>query len=216
MKIQHHPDDATLMSYAAGSLPEALAAVVAAHVATCRHCQRELKLMERIGFACVRTLPDEDMARAMPTVARLGALEAEADATASRLDRVGDVPVPLRRLIGDRFDDIRWKVLGPGVWHHPLKLSTDARGDLRLLKVAAGRAMPEHGHGGAELTLILRGAYTDRFGRFAAGDIADLDEDVEHQPIVEAGEDCICLVGSERKARFKGVMARLVQPLTGM
>jgi len=215
MNIQHHPDDATLMSYAAGSLPEALAAVVSAHVATCRHCQRELKLMERIGFACVRTLPDEDLARAMPAAARLGALEAEVD-PATRLDRVADVPVPLRRLIGGQLDGIRWKVLGPGVWHHPLQLSPNSRGDLRLLKVAAGRAMPEHGHGGAELTLILKGAYTDRFGRFAAGDIADLDEDVEHQPIVEAGEDCICLVGSERKARFKGVMARLVQPLTGM
>lgn len=219
MKIQHHPDDATLMSFASGSLHEALAAVVAAHVAMCPHCQRELRLMERIGFACFRELPDEDLGHPTP-VARLKALEAD-PLTAGAPTLVGDtgastVPSPLRRLIGSDLDAIRWKSMGPGVWSHQLPLSAGATGDLRLLKVAAGRAMPEHGHGGAELTLILRGAYRDRFGRFAAGDIADLDEDVEHRPIVEADADCICVVASEEKARFKGLISRIVQPLTGM
>ena len=64
----------------------------------------------------------------------------------------------------------------------------DGRSRLMLLRVAAGRPVPEHGHGGQELTLILSGAYRDRFGVFAAkGDIADHDEEVEHQPIAEPG-----------------------------
>jgi putative transcriptional regulator len=217
MKIHHHPDDATLMSYASGGLSEALSAVVAAHVAMCPHCQRELRLMERIGFACLRDLPDEGLRGPSPT-ARLRAAEADpvAPAREAQVEAESDVPRPLRRLIGNRFDEIRWKAMGPGVWYYPLTLSANAGGDLRLLKVAAGRAMPEHGHGGAELTLMLRGAYRDRFGVFRPGDIADLDEDVEHKPIVEPEEACICLVASERKARFKGLVARLVQPLTGM
>ena len=33
MTITHHLDDATLMSFAAGSLPNALAAIAAAHIA---------------------------------------------------------------------------------------------------------------------------------------------------------------------------------------
>jgi putative transcriptional regulator len=171
--------------------------------------------MERIGLACVRVLPEQQMNRGAP-VGRLGAHEALNESADGAARIGGDVPVPLRKLLGTYLDDVRWGRLGPGVWHHPLPLSNGTSGDLRLLRVAAGRAMPEHGHGGAELTLMLRGVYNDRFGRFATGDIADLDADVVHRPVVEAGEDCICLVASEQKARFKGLISRLVQPLTGM
>ena len=44
-KISHHPDAATLMSYAAGSLPEPLAAVIAAHASGCTACQREMRIL---------------------------------------------------------------------------------------------------------------------------------------------------------------------------
>ena len=40
---------------------------------------------------------------------------------------------------------------------------------------------------GQEMTLILRGAYRDQIGRFAPGDVADLDEGIEHQPVIEGG-----------------------------
>ena len=85
-----------------------------------------------------------------------------------------------------------------------------------LLRVEAGRKVPEHSHGGQELTLLLRGAYRDRFGRFAAGDIADHDEDVEHQPIAEPGEDCICLVAVDAKLSFRSRVVRFLQPLFGL
>ncbi len=128
----------------------------------------------------------------------------------------GDVPAPLVPHVGPNLDDIPWKRLGPGLWHYPLPLSKGAKGDLRLLKVAPGKAMPDHGHGGEELTLMLKGSYHDKFGTFRRGDVADLDDDVEHAPIADEKEGCICLVASEGKARFKGFFARLVQPLTGM
>jgi putative transcriptional regulator len=76
--------------------------------------------------------------------------------------------------------------------------------------------VPEHGHGGEEVTLILSGAYRDHMGRFGRGDVADLDEDIEHKPVAEDGEDCICLVAIERPTRFKSFAARLMQPLVGI
>jgi len=76
--------------------------------------------------------------------------------------------------------------------------------------------MPEHGHGGSELTLLLRGSYRDEVGHFARGDLADLDETVEHQPVADPETGCICLIGTESKARFKSLFARLLQPLTGL
>ena len=107
-----------------------------------------------------------------------------------------------------------WRWLGPGVWDHPLPLT--GAGKLRLLKVAPGRGVPEHGHGGAELTLVLRGSFHDETGRYARGDVADLDETIEHQPVADPGaSDCICLVASETPERFRGLLARQWQRVRG-
>jgi len=48
--IKHHPDGATLMSYAAATLAEPLAAVVAAHVSMCPRCRADVGLQK----SCVR------------------------------------------------------------------------------------------------------------------------------------------------------------------
>jgi putative transcriptional regulator len=46
--------------------------------------------------------------------------------------------------------------------------------------------------------------------------VADLDEHIEHQPVIEDGEDCICLIATEAPARFKGLVPRLLQPIVGI
>ena len=67
-----------------------------------------------------------------------------------------------------------------------------------------------------EITLVLTGSYRDALGRFGPGDVADLDEDIEHQPVVDSDEPCICLVASEAPTRFKSFFGRLFQPLVGV
>ena len=99
---------------------------------------------------------------------------------------------------------------------HRLPTSKAARGSLRLLKIAPGKKIPEHGHGGTEITMVLTGSYRDAFGRFGPGDVADLDENVEHQPTVISSEPCICLVATEAPTRFKSFFGRLFQPLVGI
>lgn len=221
MTITHHLDDATLMSCAAGSQPEAIAAVVASHLSLCPRCRAEITRLERIGATLFDALPGERVTREAPVVA-LRAGEAcspppEADASAAPSGEPdGDVPAPIRGLVGRSLKDIRWRWLAPGVWDHPLPLSSGARGDLRLVKIAPGKTMPEHGHGGTEMTLVLGGSYTDRFGTFHTGDVADLTDEVEHQPVADPKDGCICLIASEGKARFKSLLARLFQPLTGL
>jgi putative transcriptional regulator len=210
--ITHHPDDATLMSFAAGSLTEALAGVVAAHLDLCPSCRRAVKTMQSIGAALFDALPAAGMDRGAPIMA---ARRMEADAQSANLRRLAssEVPPSLARVMPFDLDQVPWRRLSIGVWHHRLPSTA---GDLRLLKVGAGRRMPEHGHGGTELTLMLRGSYTDETGTYRPGDIADLDDNVEHTPVADAVTGCICLIASEKPARFKGLIPRIVQPLTGM
>lgn len=216
MTITHHLDDATLMSFAAGSLPATLSVVAASHIASCAHCARELRYMERVGAAMFANLGSSALGRPAPTMA-LARAEADAhgiDDTAA--GPVGDLPAPLAALVGPNLADIKWKRLGLGVLHHRLHLADKSAGDLRLLNISPGRQMPNHGHGGSELTLIIGGAYADKTGVYNIGDVADLGDDVDHTPIADPVLGCICIVASDRPARFSGIVQRIMQPLTGM
>ena len=227
MTITHHADHATLMSYSAGTLGEALSAVVASHIALCPACRAELAQMDRLGGLLLTDLPSAAMLSRPPRPTTLAsAAPAAASAAKGHLTSVSTsaksapppagVPHSLTRLVGNDLSAIAWKRLSLGVWHHRLSLSKGAKGDLRLIKIAPGQVMPEHGHGSTELTLVLDGSYTDAIGRFGAGDIADLDQETEHQPVADHTTGCICLIASEEKARFKSILARIVQPFTGL
>ena len=215
MTITHHPASDSLMSCSAGSMPESFAAVMASHMAICSQCRKDLALMDDIGVALLDQLSPSPLTEPAPVMA-LRRLESETVPVTRPCLSTGDVPEPLVPVVGKYLDDIKWKKLAPGILHYPVPLSKTAGGDLRLIKIAPGLAMPEHGHGGNELTLILRGAYRDKTGHYKVGDLADMSDDTEHQPVADAKEGCICLVATEGKLRFKTLLARLMQPLTGM
>jgi len=73
--------------------------------------------------------------------------------------------------------------------------------------------VPDHGHRGLELTLVLQGAFADASDTFARGDVEIADEAVEHIPVALAGADCICLAATDAPLRFRGWIPRLAQPL---
>ena len=65
--IMRHPDPATLMGFAAGSLAEPLAAVVAAHLDMCEACRAEVADLELLGAVLMADAeaPREDAATAV-------------------------------------------------------------------------------------------------------------------------------------------------------
>lgn len=209
--INHHPDGATLMGFAAGTLSEPLSAVVAAHVSMCSQCRREVADLELLGGTLIQSTlpgagqriktPSRPAQSAPPVPIRAGAAE--------------PLPFPVATAYGLRLATIPWKRLGSGIWHHRLALRDRSHGDLRLLKIAPGRTLPDHGHGGTEITLVLSGSYHDATGTYCRGDVQDIDEEIDHQPVVDDVE-CICLIASDHPARFKSWLARLAQPFIGM
>lgn len=213
MVMQHHPDGATLMSYAAATLPEALSAVVAAHLSMCPACRAAVRDLDHVGAALLSQVRREAGPGSVSRRDRHSAEAAATDVAPAQCDRL---PPALSRAYGLTLATVPWKRLGPGVWHHRLPLRQPGDGDLRLLRIAPGRAMPDHGHSGSELTLVIEGCYGDVTGRYHRGDVQDVDEGIDHQPIVEAGEPCICLIASEHPARFKSIIGRIMQPWTGM
>ena len=215
MNITHHLDDATVLAFAAGTVGEAHGILVASHLAMCRECRDALRHAESLGGGILESQNEQavsDICRAA-TLASLDAVIAPRAISKPK----SDLPLALARAMGDvSLSDIKWHKKAPGVSVFDVPLSKTTKTKLKLMKLGHGRAMPEHGHGGEELTLILKGSYHDHMGRFAPGDVADLDQEVEHQPVVDSEEDCICVVAFETQAKFKGFWARLVQPFVGI
>ena len=116
----------------------------------------------------------------------------------------------MRDYVGGDIDAIRWRPVGGGVKQAILPTSKSA--SARLLFIPAGSAVPDHGHRGVELTMVLQGAFADATDRFARGDVEIADEDLEHTPIADIGADCICLAATDAPLRFRSLIPRLLQP----
>ena len=76
--------------------------------------------------------------------------------------------------------------------------------------------MPEHGHSGDEWMLVLKGSYRTELGRYRVGDMDVAGREIDHQPVIDDGEECVCLVLTEGPLRMKSVFARMAQSFIGL
>lgn len=209
----HHsvPDD-LLMGYATGALPQAFDLVLATHVSLCDDARARLEAFEAIGGAVLEEMESAEIAedsldRTLGMIDDMPTVERTAPSS-------GTFPAPLQAIVGGDEAAVRWRSLGGGVKQSVLQ--SDKNGTARLLLIPAGRAMPPHSHRGTEMTLVLKGAFRDEDGVFARGDLEVADAAVNHQPIAEPGEDCICLVATDARLRFNGLLPRIAQPFLGI
>ena len=73
-----------------------------------------------------------------------------------------------------------------------------------MLKAAPGTRIPRHKHTGTEWTCVFEGAFRHDLGRYGPGDFDEADETVEHNPVVEDDEPCVCLVALQGSIDFRG------------
>lgn len=214
-QIKHHLTGPLLMGYAAGTLPEAFNLVVATHISMCDDCRAALAEYDAVGGEVMLdsdpvTVAEDALAATMAMIE--SGFGAETPAPLRAQNSV--FPGPLQDYVDGDIDNLKWRKVGGGVSQMVLNTSRDA--SVRLLRIPAGTAMPDHGHRGTELTLVLQGAFMDEHDRFGAGDVEVANEDMHHTPVAEAGMDCICLAASDAPLRFNGIMPRLAQRFIGI
>ena len=209
--ITHHIPDELLIAYASGSLEQAFSLVLAAHISMCDDCRARLGAHEAVGGAMLEDFaaPGDQITVSADLKARL--LDALDDPYESRpsCGRSGVFPAPVMEALGGLPP--KWKPLGMGV--RQSILSHGKGGSVRLLYIPSGQAVPDHGHNGLELTLVLQGAFRDETGRFGIGDVEVANSDLEHTPVAEEGDACICLAATDASLRFRSLIPRLLQPV---
>lgn len=219
MSVHHHPGEELLVAYAAGSLAEGLSVLIATHLALCPDCRRDVAQLEEVGGALIEdTVPtDLDGAALDRTLARLDEPAPAPSTAGSRPSTAADsasllLPEPLRGYLGTTdLESLTWRRFGRGYRQH--ELLRDGSGQVvHLLGIAPGTAMPHHGHGGEELTMVLQGGFSDETGHYLRGDVATMDESATHQPVADPGEQCLCIAVSSTPVQLTGLLGRLLQP----
>lgn len=197
MSPHHHPSPDILAVYAAGTLEPGFGLVVGAHVETCARCRATVGAFEAASGAAL-----EDVAQ----------IELSANAIDRVMARLGEAPAAQARDTRPLLDRLPLKPrkwVAPGVWVAAVDTPHAPENRVYLLSVSAGGLTARHEHEGREFCTVLKGAYRDELGLFAAGDFAAADSDLNHQPRVEGEDECICLFATEGRLKPQGFLARM-------
>lgn len=218
MTITHHPSDDLLALYASGGLDEGTALLVATHLALCPACRTQAARLEAVGGVLIDRLSpaamqDGSLEAALARIDTAGAA-IERPAPVVHDERARRIPEPLRGYLGGRLDSLGWRKIGPHVRYVDV-MPRRSGISVRMLRIAPGAALPDHGHNGAEHTLVLEGSFSDETACFRRGDVESADVQDTHTPVAGTEAECLCLAVTHAPLRFRGLVNRVVARWTG-
>jgi putative transcriptional regulator len=209
---KYHPDLDLMTEYAAGTLPLAQSACMSVHIGFCEPCTRLAGQLCDLGAALFEDLEPVPVG------------DAQLDAVMARLDEEPPLkygtgatrdssaaPAILQRLMAGNFADLTWKSIGKTLRISYLK-SGDPDHELALYHIKAGGRIPEHGHRGNEMTLVLEGGFSDAEGSYHKGDFIFRRPGDVHSPTALQSEDCICVAVLDAPLKFTNWKFRWMNP----
>ena len=215
--ILHHPSDSWLLDYACGNGLSLFQEVLKAHVGVCGTCRRTVLEAEELGGELLGLAGSSDQCAERPTRASEWEQLSDEDMQPSFAENMGEIS-DLEHFVSTFLDKglnaLPWKTLGEGLKLCRLEKNGDTQ--MWMLRGQPGLVLPPHSHRGSELTLVLKGSYFCGSQIFSAGDIEEADEHLEHQPVVTKQGECICLVVTEGRLKFKQMLPRIFQKFIGI
>lgn len=208
--------DDILLSHAAGALDAGFALLVETHLEMSPSAREVHAQFEALGGALLEEIaPAEvDAAALNKALIAIDAEEAPVHREAMRSPARPAMPegftlpaVLARQEIGP------WRWIAPGVRSAHIALSSSSASRAFLIEIAPGVRVPKHGHESDELTCVLRGSFRDGNARYCEGEVARVDQDIEHEILVNSDVPCLCLIAMEGRTRPNGWFGRLYQKL---
>lgn len=223
--VSFHPDARFLTDFAAGSLSMSEALCVAAHLEFCAKCRAHVQQLSDLGAQLMtRQQPDpalaandDDFERLMqkidsgPAEVSPGCTPVEVAERPASSNLVA-IPRVVQKLIGRSFQDLNWVQLGKSLRIAPFDMGSSDR-ETSLYDIKAGGRMPEHEHRGEEITVLLKGSFSDAEGKYVRGDFVVRNAGERHQPTATMDTDCLCLVSLQRPVKPSSIWYRLLEPL---
>lgn len=219
--VTFHPDARFLTDFASGSLPLSEAACVSAHLEFCAKCRSHVQQLSDLGAQLLTQLEsaetmdvsavnDADFDRLMQKIETQ-----ESSPVSQWVDELAPVdsglPRVVQKLASEGLQNLKWAQLGRTLRIAPIKVGQGCR-QTSIYDIRAGGRMPEHEHRGEEITVLLKGSFSDTEGKYVKGDFVVRHAGERHQPTATLDTDCICLVSLERPVRPSSIWYRLMEP----
>jgi putative transcriptional regulator len=197
MTPRHHPLPETLISFASGTLPDAMFAVVACHLTMCRICAEDIRRLELLGGILLQRIQAQEGEHAMAERVFARYL-ASGPPEVSETDQL--LPPLLTRSLPNG-NEIAWRRVSPGIWQHRIALP-NGTGHMRLLRIAPGEVVHERASGanGGELVLVLKGRLSDAHGEYIRGDLVERTEKNGRELKAVGDIECVCLIADDPSA----------------
>lgn len=208
--------DWLVSQYALGQLPRAAAVLAESYLEMNPDMRSTAERIEQVGGWSLETSDPVQLTSgitASSLLDQLGAGEVIDAPAPKKQDQLNGLPASLLDAIGQPLSSVPWKWRGIGAYEYRLTHLEDEGIIARLLRIEPGRAVPQHTHEGLEATLVVKGAYSDAAGHFGPGDLELADDAVDHKPVAERGETCICFAVTEAPMLLTGRVGRLFQSL---
>ena len=117
--MKHHPDPATLLEYASGTLSTPFSILVSAHIETCHESKQIVKIGEEIGGNYIDNIdPNEEQSIDYSVFLKKldsNNLKDKSKKQDYNYDRKSLIPAVLQPYIGQNFNNIDWSFLAFGI-----------------------------------------------------------------------------------------------------
>jgi putative transcriptional regulator len=224
---QHHPDKNILTEFAAGCLDSAQAIAVSTHLHYCSHCRNEVHKLEQVGAALFSTSINDGVAKqdvelssandsafaslmqtiddqdAMPSV------ENAALASTPLAKKYDLLPKVIKKMMID--NPIKWRTVTRNLSSANLVAGQDKHA-VSLQKIRSGGRVPEHKHTASEITVVLKGSFSDEDNVYQQGDFLLKNAGERHQPLASNNGDCLCLSVEQAPVKLTGFFMRWLNP----
>ncbi len=135
---------------------------------------------------------DAGFERLLARVDSLPATTASSDAEADAQDiQQSTLPKALHKITRGNPDNLQWRRLGRNFRYSNLPIDPDRV--TNLLHIKAGCSLPHHRHNGDEITVVIKGSFSDHDDKYNVGDFIVRTSGEQHRPVASQDEDCLCL-----------------------
>ncbi|MES2822992.1 MAG: ChrR family anti-sigma-E factor [Pseudomonadota bacterium] len=221
--INHHPDENLLAEYASGSLAWALSLSVCAHVQLCPHCRQKVSNLNKIGGAMLNTSVAETCApnsfeNLMRRIHEKSSVEKVSEVAATselhisyRHDPLlNKLPKVVEKLLPAN-GKLKWQKVSSKLKTARLTAGQNEY-EVAFQCISSGGKVVEHDHRGLEITLVLKGSFSDEQGVYSEGDFLVRNPGEIHRPTATLNADCLCLSVVAAPVSVTGLLGHFINP----
>jgi putative transcriptional regulator len=192
--LKYHPDARFLTDYAAGSLPASQALCVATHLHYCPLCRLKTGELTELGTELFMQLKPArvEQSEYLRLLDRLKELPAKQSVEKNEEQPASILPKAVHKLAGGNLEQLNWRYIGKNFRISNINVG-DKQRDTSLFCIKAGGDVPHHRHKGDEITVILKGSFSDNEDKYEVGDFIVRTKGEAHKPVASQDQDCLCL-----------------------